>query len=65
MRLADKDLNVFYPTSKRIKILKECNHALEIKDRLDAQIKIWSLKEKNINNKIMQDELLFLWEGRI
>jgi len=65
MRLADRDLNAFYPPSKRTKILKECNNALERSDRLDGQIKIWSLKPQTMQQKLTLDELVFIWEGKI
>ena len=66
MRLADKDLNIFYPISKRTKIVLECNHALEVVDRLENQIKIWSLKPlTDVNVQIMKDELNYLKEGKI
>jgi len=65
MRLADRDLNAFYPPSKRTKILKECNETLEMRDRLNGQIKIWSLKPHTMQQKLTLDELVFIREGKI
>ena len=71
MRLADKDLNAFTPRMRRTKLLKEVNHALDVVDRLDNQIKIWDMKSNQRSNEmdillsIMKDELKFLKEGKL
>jgi len=65
MRLKDADLNVFTPKLRRNKILKEVNNALEVVDRLNDQIKIWRVNPKNIHTQLMQQELMYLKEGKI
>jgi len=66
MRIKDADLNAFMPKMQRDKLIREINKALETMDRIDNQIKIWSLKSiSDIHTKIMQDELHYLKEGRV
>ncbi len=66
MRLIPNDLKYNLPPMKKAQILAEVNNALEIVDRLNTQIKIWSIKDiSDIYTKVMQDELKFLKEGRV
>lgn len=66
MRLKPSDLNAFMPPMRQAQIIAEVNDALETADRLDSQIKIWSIKDiSDIYTKVMQDELEFLKEGKV
>ena len=65
MRLREADLNSFLTLTKRNKILKEVNHALEVVERLNSQIKIWDIKQEAIFTRVVKDELKYLNEGKI
>jgi len=66
MRIKDADLNAFMPKAKRIRLIKEINEALETMDRVNDQIRIWSLRNiSEIYTQQMRDELQFLKEGKV
>ena len=66
MRIKDADLNVFMPKAQRVRLIKEINKALETMDRVDDQIKIWSMRNiSEIYTQQMRDELQFLKEGKL
>lgn len=66
MRIKDADLNAFMPKAQRVRLIKEINKALETMDRVNDQIRIWSLRNiSEIYTQQMRDELQFLKEGRV